>query len=329
MKAVRVGVIGVGFMGRMHAAAYAKMRDVELAGVVDLNASRARRVAEELGAQVYEGVGALVADPRIDAVSVCTNDGDHRPPVQAALAARKHVLVEKPIATTMEDADAMIASAASSDRLLLVGHLLRFEPRYREAKQALDAGSIGTVVSVFARRIGAASTQESLKGRVSVLSFLGIHDFDLCRWYAGAPATRVYCEERRGLLAARGFDVEDQTFSVVRFANNVIACVEAGWILPDTHPRRGDFQLEIVGSDGTINLDLMSGGMAISGSEGYRYPSFGHGLEQELRHFVDCVRGDAEPAIGPTDARLALELTLAAQRSAREGRPIDLPPAAG
>ena len=173
--------------------------------------------------------------------------------------------------------------------------------------------------------MNAASAQDTLKGRVSVLSFLGVHDLDLCHWMAKAPAVRVYSEVRRGLLSSRGFDVEDQTFTLVRFENNVIACVEAGWVLPDTHPRKADFGMEIVGTEGVINMELMSHGIAICDNQGYHFPAFGHGIEQELSHFLRCVRREESPGISGQEARDALELSLAAQRSAREGSPVELP----
>ena len=215
MRITKVGVIGVGFMGTHHAETYAAMPDAELMGVADIDQARAASVAEKFGIRAYEDMRQLLADPNVAAVSICTNDEQHVEPSLAALAAGKHVLLEKPIATTLGDADRVLAAANGSTKCFLVGHILRFEQRYVAAKQAVDAGQIGEVISIFARRMNAASAQNILEGRVSVLSFIGVHDLDLCHWIADAPAVRVYCEVRRGLLASRGFDVEDQTFTLV------------------------------------------------------------------------------------------------------------------
>jgi predicted dehydrogenase len=326
MIEVKVGVIGVGFMGFQHAEMYASMDSAELVGVVDLRAERAKEVAETLDVKAYQSVDDLLADPDVEAVSICTNDERHVEPTLAALKAAKHVLLEKPIATTLEDADRIIRAAEARERCFLVGHTLRFERRYVEAARQAAAGEIGEIVSIFARRIGAASTQKDLLGRVSVLSFLGVHDFDICCWLAASPAVRVYSQARSGMLASHGYRVEDQAFTLICFENNVIACVESGWILPDVHPRRGEFRLDITGTNGTISLDLTSAGMSVCGKRGYRLPRlFGHGLEYEIQHFLTCVRGQESPRVKPQDARNALELSLAAQQSMKTNQPVALP----
>ena len=119
--------------------------------------------------------------------------------------------------------------------------------------------------------------------------------------------------------------MEDQTFTLIRYKNDVIACVEAGWILPDTHPRGADFRMEIIGTAGSINIELMTQGISICDSKGYRFPSTGHGIELELAHFLNCVKGEESPGITGREARDALELSLAARRSAKEGLPVLLP----
>ena len=325
MRRVKTGVIGVGYMGLIHAGAYSTLPEAELAGVTDADEGRAREVAGRLGVHLYATTAEMVADSEIEAVSVCTNDEQHLEPTLAALAAGKHVLLEKPIATTLSDADRIIQAASESKGSLLVGHILRFEKRYARAALEVQNRAIGDVVSIYARRIGAASTQDTLKGRVSVLSFLGVHDFDICRWIVGSRATRVYAESRKGLLASQGYDVEDQAFTTIRFESNALACVEVGWVLPESHPRRGSFQLEIVGTRGSIDLDLTASGIAVCDDTGYRLPNFGHGIEGELRHFLACARGDVEPLVDGPAGRDALEISLAAQRSAETGLPVELP----
>lgn len=326
MNEVTVGVIGVGFMGSQHAEMYASMDSVGLAGVANIRSERAKEVADPLNVKAYQSVDELLADPDIEAVSVCTNYESHVEPTLAALEAGKHVLLEKPIATTLEDADLIMSAVEAQEKCFLVGHTLRFEQRYVEAARQVAAGEIGEIVSIFARRIGAASTQEGLRGRVSVLSFLGVHDFDICCWLAASPAVRVYSEARIGMLASRGYNVEDQAFTLISFENNIVACVESGWILPDVHPRRGEFRLDITGTIGTISLDLTSAGISVCGKQGYRLPKlFGHGLEHEIRHFLRCVRGQESPRVKAQDARNALELSLAAQESVQTNKPVTLP----
>ena len=325
MTAIKVGVIGVGFMGSNHAEMYASTDGAELLGIADLQGDRAKEVAKALNVRAYANVDDLLADPTVEAVSICTNDERHVEPTLAAFGAGKHILLEKPIATTLEDADKIIHAAEAQDRCFLVGHILRFEKRYAEAARLTAAGEIGDVVSIFSRRLGAASTQDALKGRVSVLSFLGVHDFDLCCWFAASPAVRVYSEARSGMLKSSGYHVEDQAFTLIRFKNNIIACVESGWILPDVHPRRAEFRMDIIGTKGMISLDLTSAGISVCGERGYRFPKFGHGLEYEIQHFLQCVRGQETPLVKARDARNALELSLATQQSIQRQSPVALP----
>ncbi len=325
MKSIGVGVIGVGKMGTIHARAYTALPDAELVGVADADVSRAQSVAGQLDVRAFENADQLLADSRIEAVSICTNDESHVNPTLAALKAQMHVLLEKPIATNLDDADCILSAASGNSRCFLVGHILRFAPRYAAAKKAVEEGRIGDVISIFARRINAASSQDILKGRVSVLSFLGVHDFDLCHWITGSPPQRVHCEARYGLHTSHGYNIEDQAFTVLRFENGAIACVESGWVLPETHPRKADLRMEIMGTTGVINIDLMSQGMTICNAEGYRFANFGHGIEYELDHFLRCVRGEERPGITGQEARCALEMSLGAQKAAASGEVVTFP----
>ena len=324
MDRIKVGVIGVGFMGRNHALAYKKIPEAELVGVADVDSERSRAVADEAGVQSYTDSHDLLVESGAQAVSICTNDQFHVEPSLAAFHAGSHVLLEKPIATTLEDADRILEAAEEAGRCFLVGHILRFEPRYLEAKNAVDSGEIGDVISVYARRLNHQGAQDVLKGRVSVLSFLGVHDFDVCQWLTGSRASRVYCESADGLLRSRGYNVEDQTFTTIRFDGGAVACVEAGWALPNTHPRQADFALEVIGTKGVINLELMSSGISLCGQDGLRYPRLGDALEKQLEHFVHCIRGLESPAITGQEARHAMEISLAAQESAKNCLPVEL-----
>jgi UDP-N-acetylglucosamine 3-dehydrogenase len=134
---LRVGVIGAGVMGERHARIYASLPDVELVAVCDTRADIARALAKDLDATPYADFAELLRHPDVDAVSVCTPDDAHRAPCEAAAAAGKHVLVEKPLAMTVADAEAIITAATKTGVVLLVGHCLRFDPRYRTEKCAL------------------------------------------------------------------------------------------------------------------------------------------------------------------------------------------------
>ncbi len=324
MGTLRVGVVGVGVMGTQHAEAYARNPLCELVAVADVRPESAEAAAERFGAAAYGGAAEMLAECEVDAVSVCTSDGAHVEPALACFAAGKHVLLEKPIATTIDDADAIIDAASRAGVRLLVGHIVRFDPRYALVKQRLDDGELGELDAVFARRLNNVGSQDVLRGRVSVLSFLGVHDFDYILWLSDSRPVRVHTESVAKVHRAAGYDVEDHTFTLVRFADGSIACVEAGWVLPDSHPRRADIKLEVIGTRGMAQVDLLATDIAVCAEGGWEIPPIGHAIDAEVTHFLRCALGEEEPLITGEEAREALRLSLAAQESARTGRTVEL-----
>lgn len=326
VQQLRVGVIGVGVMGAIHAQAYARHAQADLVAVCDLDATRAQEVARQCNCDAHDDVETLLARDDIDAASICTPDPFHVEPTLAALEAGKHVLLEKPIATTLADADTIISAVEQAGLTFMVGHIVRFDPKYAKVKEMVERGELGDLVSIFARRHNSLAAQDVLKGRVSVLSFLGVHDFDVMCWIAGSRPARVFTESRFGVLKEQGFNVEDGTYTALRFESGAIGCADIGWALPATHPRKADFKLQVIGSKGVADLDMMEQGFrTFLAGQGARFPSFGHSIDAEVGHFIDCVMRGADPLITRQDARLALEVSLAAQRSADTHKVVALP----
>src|SRR5688500_13606710 len=150
---IRMGIVGLGFMGRRYAQFVSRIEGMTLAGVVDLDRAIAERTAAEFGGRVYEGAEDLAASADIHAVMVCTPEHLHVEPAVAALRTGKPAMVEKPIAHSLDAARAISDAASTAGVPLLVGHILRFEPRWIAARQRLDADAIGKVVSIPTRRI--------------------------------------------------------------------------------------------------------------------------------------------------------------------------------
>ena len=323
MPAIGVAVIGVGYMGAIHARAYAAEPRARLLGVFDARADTARAVASEVSATAFGSLEELLDRPEVEAVSICTPDADHVEPTLAALEAGKHVLLEKPIATTMEDADRIVAAAATAAGQLMVAQIVRFDPRYVRVKRMLDDGELGEPISLHARRITSSASQDNLRGRVSVQLFLGIHDYDVIRWLTGREFERVHAEAKSGMLAARGYAVEDVAFTVGRLEGGAVACVESGWALPREIPRGGDIKLEVIGTGGTARVDLVEQGLAVCVSGGrYERPSFGHAIGEQIVDFLDGVAAGRPPSVSAAEGRASLQVALAAIRSAELGRPI-------
>ena len=149
---VQVAVLGAGFMGSTHARAYAAMPEVEVAAIFAPSPDRGGALAEEIGSRWSDDMAALLADPDIDAVDVCLPTPQHREVTEAALAAGKHVLLEKPIALSLDDARALVAANDGTDRILMIAHVLRFWPEYVEIARRVGSGELGKPRSGFASR---------------------------------------------------------------------------------------------------------------------------------------------------------------------------------
>ncbi|MFP6901160.1 MAG: Gfo/Idh/MocA family oxidoreductase, partial [Opitutales bacterium] len=165
MKKVKYGVIGLGWFGEMHCEALAAIPNVEIHALCTRTPERLAKLAKAFGgANAFTDFNEMLADPELDAVSIVTMWDQHRDPAIAALRANKHVLLEKPMASTLEECDAIIEQVEQSDRAFMVGHVCRFNPRYVAAKQEIEAGKIGKIVSMYARRnVPAAVTEDTLR----------------------------------------------------------------------------------------------------------------------------------------------------------------------
>jgi predicted dehydrogenase len=268
-------------------------------------------------------------------VIVATPEDRHVEPALAILAAGKPVLVEKPVAHSLEAARAIEEAADRAEVPVLIGHLLRFEPRWVGAWRRIAAGEIGEVVSIATRRIGNVGDQRVLRGRTTIPLYYGVHDLDVMRWFAGAEATTVFARRRSGAVRAAGYDVDDLYVAVLTFANGVLGSAEFGWHVPEAAAASRTAGVLAIGTAGVIEIDQLETGLrrwagggedpgvdAMFWSEAYGVP--GGALALEIRHFADCVRGRAAPAIALADAIEALRLSLAVETSAATGNVVDL-----
>jgi predicted dehydrogenase len=313
MKSLNVGVIGLGAIGQKHCQAIADIREAQLVAVADINEKVLTKTAERNQAEPYVDFRDLLAHDGLEAVVVATPDDLHLEPCVLAAQSGKHVLVEKPIATTEDDALAIVNAAETAGVKLMVGFTLRFIPHYIKVKQAVADGKLGQLISIFARRLNVASQAERINGRCGVLHFLGIHDFDAMRWIVGSEPVSIYSEASTSV--SREYPHEDETFSIIRFSNGVIGCAHIGWNLPDSHPGGRDFKLDISGDQGNLNMDLATQGLHIYTDKGHSYPSTAPGLIEEDRAFINCILDDTPVPVTGEDGLVALKMVMAALES--------------
>jgi UDP-N-acetylglucosamine 3-dehydrogenase len=332
---IRVAVIGAGGMGAVHIRVLATMPDVQITWIADQNLERARSAAVAVGARPTTDNNDAIAAADVDAVIVATPTPFHRPVVKQAAAHGKHVFCEKPIARTVGDAEAMIAACDAAAVRLMVGHVVRFFPEYARAKEVLDAGTLGTIGVARTSRLSFSPQGErawfnDLEQSGGMVVDLMIHELDTLRWWFG-DVERIYA---KGLTFTPYQPTRDYALATLRFANGVIAHVEASWAHAGFRT-----MFEISGEHGTLRHDseataairLERSNWADSGpGMGPRAPvSYrGHSGERpyaaELRHFVDRI-GDGKPFLTEgVEGLRALELSLATLESIRTGRPVTL-----
>ena len=208
---INIAILGAGFMGKTHARALAKLPDVNIVGISSRSMAEASSLAQEVDAEPYDDARALLHAPDVDAVSITLPTYLHPEFTLAALNAGKHVLVEKPMALSVAECDRMVDAAARSDRIVMVGHVLRFWPEYVALVELVQSGALGRPLSATAARLLPPPTwsdwfrDETLSGG-EVLD-LHIHDLDLLNWLfrrARAPFLRGSAQRPRHV--GRDFD---------------------------------------------------------------------------------------------------------------------------
>jgi len=339
MEKIKAAVIGAGNWGEVHALAYARHPGVELAAICDLDRARAEALAEKYGAaEALADYREVMARDEITAVSVATPDITHTDIAVAAAAAGKHVLVEKPLATTMEDCRRTIEAAEKSGIKLMVDFHNRWNPAFVKAREAIASGELGQLSLIHVRlndTIYVPTKMLSWADRSSVLWFLGSHCFDLVLWLTGDQVKRVTAYERSRILKDRGLDTPDFYVTVLELKSGAVAVVENCWVIAETAPMIFDFKCEIVGSRGTMFIDPshnrtvqkyteseggyedVLGGTVVHGKPvGFIYLS--------VQHFVECLENDQQPMVGGEDGMRVTRLVLAAIESASTTRPLDI-----
>ncbi len=298
---VRVAVIGAGFWGANHARVLSEIDSVSLEAICDINIDRAKNVAKRYGIpHVFNNYSDLLKNDEIDAVTICTPSSTHAEICLEALARGKDVLVEKPIASTLNESIEIIDSARSSGRRVMVGFIERFNPAVEVAKEFLDAGRIGRPILIYGRRIG--PWPERI-GDIGVLKDTSIHDIDLSMHFFGLQPIYVYAAG--GSLRHSN---EDYIQALITFKDERSAILEANWLTP-----RKKRDLRITGTEGVIHVEFLSREVVIEKSEGAYVPTIPNTepLKNELRYFITTLLKNEIPIPGCLEGARAMAVAEA------------------
>lgn len=332
MDRVKYGVIGLGWFGEKHCEALADIPNVELYALCTRTESRLHALAAKFGVQhTYTDYHEMLTDPDLEAVSITTMWDQHAEPVLAALAAGKHVFCEKPLASTREDCQRIVDAANEAGSYFMVGHIVRFNPRYALAKREVDAGKVGDIVSMYARRNIPAPVGEMVLPKIGPIVGDGVHDMDVLLWCSGAKPVSVYAKT----VDVRGLGNPDLGWSMFTMDTGAVLVLENVWFLPGTTAMQIDERMEIIGTEGSLHIQEVAPGLAVCDKDGWTYPDttywptlYGQcrgALREELRYFADCIQQGEKPSlITPEESMAAVVACLAAEESARTGKPVDL-----
>lgn len=260
MSKRKVAVVGAGILGSRHARVFHEHALSQTVAIVDPDESRARPLAEKFGARVFADVEALFADAEFDALAVATPDHLHCDSVVGALARAKPVFIEKPLATTRADVDAIVAASTHGETPApaIVNYSQRFVPEYAAIKRLIDHGEIGEPVMATSHKFDTIHVPTQMirwAPSTSPFFFMSSHDLDLVRWYLGRDPVEVVARDRRGVLDAAGVPVHDGLNVLISFAGDLMANFHASWIHPNSYPVVADGFMQIIGSKGVLMLD--------------------------------------------------------------------------
>lgn len=332
---IGVGVIGVGLMGSLFARLATQFPASALVGVADADESRARQVGDSLGVPGFTGYKELLALRNLEAVVIATPDSLHVEPALAAAQAGKHLLIEKPLATTVEDGQQIIDACQNAGVTLMVGHVLRFDPNYGEAFKAVRGGKLGEIVHVNARRNTAISDARRLAGRVTITFYLGSHSVDVIQWIVGSPIVEVNAIGARKMMEP--FKLDDTVISLLRFRNGAIGALENSWIRsPGAGNRRVGASLVIMGTEGSLmaqpyqestvlyRADYVEPLGSLYSFEDMAFGRISGVYRDEFAHFIDCIIYGSVPIVSAEQALSAVVVCQAIEQSLQKGSTVSI-----
>lgn len=339
MKPLGFGVIGTGRISKNHLQSIMNLNEARVAAVSDIDETICRRAAAEYQCLGYQDYKELLKNPQVDIVNICTPSGSHARIAIDAMEAGKHVLVEKPMAMSLYEADLMIETSRRTGTKLGVVHQNRFNKAIVKVHEALVAGRFGVLTHGAAVvrwcRDDNYYLQAPWRGTWAqdggCLMNQSIHNIDLLQWMFG-PVESVFAYSATHL---RNIEAEDTAVAIVRFKNGAFATIEASTVL---YPKNLEETLNIFGSTGTAVV----GGVAVNKLETWRFPDedeamaleaqfkeppnvYGFGHMDIIKNFIKAVTNDVEPCVCGSEGRKALEIILAIYHSVRLKKEISLP----
>ncbi|MGO9258007.1 MAG: Gfo/Idh/MocA family protein [Bryobacteraceae bacterium] len=342
MTKVRIGVVGLGIMGRQYVRIYQAHPLAEVTAICNRGVARLNEAGDKLGvAARFTDFAEMLDQAPLDAVCVATPDFAHYEYVRLALEAGKHVLCEKPFTMLVREADELLALSRARPHLKLqVAFNHRWLNAYYHGFAAIRKGSIGEPLAGFARKndtLWVSTEMIDWAAHTSPLHFLGSHDIDLMRWYFGSEPVEARAYGIKRVLKARGIDTYDVIQAQVKFEGGRFATFESAWIYPNTFPTPVDSFVEVIGSAGVLHFDRKRESIELGTPQAFQYPrtTLNHETFGKLRgafveclsDFLDAIVQDTEPRVTAFDGRQVTAVLEASARSLETGAAVAVAPA--
>jgi UDP-N-acetylglucosamine 3-dehydrogenase len=314
---------------------YHENPQTELVALCTRTVSRLNKAGAELGVtKLYTDYREMLRneEKEIDIVSVASPDRTHAEIAIDALSRNMNVFLEKPMCYTLEEADRIVESARRSRGKIMVDFILRFDPRYIQAREIAKRGDIGNIIALHTRRHGSSEFERSQGTYSNLFRSSTVHDIDVMLWLTSSYPNRVYAAGNR---SASSDGVDDSILGILEFREaGIVASVDANWALPARFPSQLESELRIVGSSGIVDVVAQNQGLEQVTAEGLQRPDLsfwpviggkiGGALKDAIEHFVTCIMTGKEPSVGPREGKNALRVALALEESAKTHAPVEL-----
>ena len=344
MKQIGVAVIGTGWCGGIRAETLAKHPLVKSLHIAETRAERLDELSKKLKpASATADYRELLKNRDIEAVYISsTPEATHYPIARDALAAGKHVFLEKPIAMTLAEADELIATAKSKNLKFTIGYSQRFNPKYAYVRKCIRDATIGKPVTALVSRhiTRMLGTKISGRSKLSPAAMEATHDLDFVFWcLEPAKPVRVYSQQNYGAMKelSSGGDVPDQQWLMVTMDNGMSVVVGGGWSLPLGYPNLSTTWIEMIGTEGAVMVDDSHKDVVVNTvAKGMQLPmstmpgefvdhTYAGPMAPETVHFLEAVVHEREVMVKPEHARMVMEVYIAADLSAERNEAIALP----
>lgn len=297
---IDVAVVGVGYIGELHARLYHEHRSTNLRAVIDIEEERASEVANLYNVpHAVTDIETALTEHDLDAVTVATPETHHREPTETLLEHDIFVLLEKPIADTVADARAIGEAVEESEAELLLGYCCRFHPQYAALKDRIDTGDIGDLRSISAARVASREVYDMVAGWTHPMYYLAVHDIDMMRWYAGVDVTSLSASASAGFGE---YEVPAVVTTTMRFEDGTVGLLETNWGRSEAYPSIRTDEIRVTGTNGHGRLIIENNDATVTtdGEFDYLDTSELHDRETgmyrfQLDHFVDVIHDDGQP----------------------------------